>query len=753
MLDQYIHETDINGDDTEGLCLDESDRESDIQPSLVPTASILAFGGSLSRMMKCKFSGRKGKKVYSDERLNALECRHCGTKGHTLNNCINKAARPVNDTPWVRELLQKPAFHIERLTKDKSWQEVQEIIEREGELHNRGNPWMHSTLRRDMLRKNLGYWYVIGANQTVLSWLGYGVPMRFLTEPDHYRFRNHEVSMVGHEQFVKDEHAVRVADGSFVKLDPVKDKLQVRIINPIMISVNKKGKPRMCHDMRWPNGYLPHVDFRMETLAKELADVVAPGDELLSIDIATAYYSVPLHPDAQPYLCWEYDGIIYRPTVIVFGVSPAPQVFTKIMRPWMSLCRSVRVKLMGMIDDYLFSVIRSEAPALAIFIRYSLTRLGWQLNEKCQLTPQPRLTILGMIVDTSKMIVEAPAEKVRDALTLVRRALVLGSGQQWIDVSLLQQLCGKLQSMVLALPGVRVFTRALYGLIAKALEVDRIPRYKVHLEEYDASIDELLFWQQRLSPKFNGLPIHVRAASVKMWVDASDIGWGGEVMGQQYHGQLKVEEVSRSSTRRELIGLVTLGQQAVELIRNQHVHVYMDSYPAICNLTAGGGPKPDLVEAVKQWFQFCETNGITATYEWIPREQNVTADRYSKMAAIQYQLLDGVEIVIRNWLSTVCGDSARAATIPLFIPNFNVIPLRLESIIMNMSEAILITPQWMSQSWWPTVMTHRITSMYLGSIERVLVPTQLQWTRGWKMEAHWMKGRRRMTVTAPMRNC
>ena len=53
-----------------------------------------------------------------------------------------------------------------------------------------------------------------------------------------------------------------------------------------------------------------------------------------------AYYSVPLHPDAQIYLCWEYDGVVYRPAIIVFGVSPAPQVFTKIVKPWMTVTQS-----------------------------------------------------------------------------------------------------------------------------------------------------------------------------------------------------------------------------------------------------------------------------------------------------------------------------------------------------------------------------------------------------------------------------
>ena len=719
--------------------------------SNIPLPPLLRFGGSLTRMMQRKFSGRKGKKVYSDERLMKLACKHCHTRGHTIDICINRAAEMSGEDTagaWVQALIDRSPFHLERLTDGRSWEEIEIIIEREGAVFNAGNPWLKSELRRDRLRKNLGYWYVIGANPTVLSWLGFGVPLRFLTEPEAYAFQNHTKSIEGHEDFVRQEHTMHEKDGSFVRMTAETSRVgAVRIINPIMVSVNKKNKPRMCHDMRWPNGYLPHVDFRMETLQRELADVVAEGDVLLSIDLAKAYYSVPLHPDAQAYLCWVWDGKTYKPTVLVFGVSPAPHVFTKIMRPWMQLCRSSLVKLMGMIDDYLFSVQPSRALALARFARFSLQRLGWELNDKCQLVPQPRLCILGMIVDAAKMIVEAPVEKVKEARQLIERILNTSWRCQYVDVSLFQQVCGKLQSMALALPGVRVFTRALYVLIARAVDETRVPRFKIHPNEYVDSIDELLFWRERLCAEFNGLPIHVRDAGVKIWVDASDIGWGGEVLGKQYAGELPLREVGHSSTRRELMALLLLAREAQADIQHQRVHILMDSAPAICNLIAGGGSKENLVQAVKEWFHFCERHSIIATYEWIPRELNTVADRYSKLAATQYEMCDGVENFIRTWLRSQPLDSERAATIPLFIPNFNVIPLRLESILMNMSEAVMLTPQWTSQSWWPTLIKHRLSSIYLGGIARVLKPTVdtgSTWNRQWKMEAHWIRGRRKI---------
>jgi hypothetical protein len=328
---------------------------------------------------------------------------------------------------------------------------------------------------------------------------------------------------------------------------------------------------------------------------------------------------------------------------------------------------------------------------------------------------------------------------------MVMKVLALHQQGKWIDVSLLQQLCGKLQAMSLALPGVRVFTRALYALIARALEEDRTPRYKVMLSEYERSIDEITHWSQRLNANYNGLPIHLRTGNTKMWVDASDIGWGGEVNGKCFSGTLPIEEIQNSSARRELVGLLKLAEAAIDEIKNERVHVLMDSANAICNLLSGGGSKENLTDAVKAWVRFCEQHSITPTYQWIKREENQTADRYSKLPTIQYKLQSGVESAVRQWLEQVCHHPQRAATMPIFIPNFNVIPLRLESILMNMSEAVLIIPQWRSKSWWPTLLSHRVDSFYMGHIDRVLIreSEETRWNRHWTMEAHWLKGRRR----------
>ena len=62
------------------------------------------------------------------------------------------------------------------------------IMEEKGRSWNTGNPWEGSEKIYDQLRARLGYWRAIGASNSVISWLGYGVPMKFIREPKYRVF-------------------------------------------------------------------------------------------------------------------------------------------------------------------------------------------------------------------------------------------------------------------------------------------------------------------------------------------------------------------------------------------------------------------------------------------------------------------------------------------------------------------------------------------------------------------------------------
>ena len=123
------------------------------------------------------------------------------------------------------------------------WQEL-------GQQLNEGNPWSASKERRDRLRQKLGYWKAMGADNTVLSWIAYGVKLEFASEPEHLTFGNHR-SYDMHVDFVDKEHQAHLEDGSFIEVRAE----DVLVGNPLQVEQNSKGKLRMCVDLRWPNAY------------------------------------------------------------------------------------------------------------------------------------------------------------------------------------------------------------------------------------------------------------------------------------------------------------------------------------------------------------------------------------------------------------------------------------------------------------------------------------------------------------------
>ena len=149
------------------------------------------------------------------------------------------------------------------------------------------------------------------------------MPTRFLSEPTKQRFK-HNPTMYAHMEHVHAEHEKHLKDGSFVWLS----EEDAMILNPLQVEI-RKGKKRMVADCRFPNGFMPDMQFKLESLALNVPDLIRQGYVMFTTDIEKAYYSVPLNRKAWPFACWEYKGGIIACTILMFGWATAPFVFTK----------------------------------------------------------------------------------------------------------------------------------------------------------------------------------------------------------------------------------------------------------------------------------------------------------------------------------------------------------------------------------------------------------------------------------------
>ena len=68
--------------------------------------------------------------------------------------------------------------------------------------------------------------------------------------------------------------------------------------------------------------------FRMETIQSVLLSV-RQGDWMASIDLQEAYLQVPVHQESRRFLRFVAHGRTYQFKALCFGLSTAPQVFTR----------------------------------------------------------------------------------------------------------------------------------------------------------------------------------------------------------------------------------------------------------------------------------------------------------------------------------------------------------------------------------------------------------------------------------------
>jgi hypothetical protein len=739
---------------------------------------------SLRRMIAEHFHGKK--KILSEVHTHEQVCERCAKRGHEARACPDQTQREEQDASdadrWVRKLLKTPRVCIAEVNRGLTLEQGMTQWLKRGREMNKDNPWVGSTRKEDALRAQLGYHKAMGMSAVHLGWIGFGVPLHFVTAkpPAPIAFRNHRSAME-EAAFVDAEHEANSAAGSYVEVH----REQLRGICPLQVEKNSSGKLRLCQDLRWINGHLPNVEFRMESLHTELGDVVQPADKLLTTDIEKAYYCLPLHPDAQAYLGWQWRGKYYMPTCLVFGLSTAPRIFTKIMRPMMAFMRSLGVRVLGMIDDYMWAAKADKMKGLREAVKQVMTGLGWKLNAKCVWEPSDEVLMLGMLINTKEFVVKAPSKKIQAAHHNIRKLMAWtkrargDANVRLPNLRAVQRVTGQLMSMMLALPAVRVFTRALYRCIAVAqgeVEAARMhgtqPSYEVRLS--DEAMEELTFWSTRVFTH-NALTISSRENQIEvlLWSDASDVGWGGEAMGVQAgsaaalagsetqqlwqpttetrnmeHGGLPFAEIATSSTRRELVGLLELAKTPtiLEQLKQKRVKIFMDSQPALCNLINGGGPKPDLTSAVQEWTKFCELHAIKAVYEWVPRAANWRADKASKLHAQQYNLRStAIENRIREGLGAQIGsERVRMERVPMFLPMFHQVDARVEMIRAGLLEAIIVVPVWpagASNDWYRRVEHHSIGSMAVGTAKQTYIEAP-QTGHDEQLRAFWLPGRR-----------
>ena len=109
------------------------------------------------------------------------------------------------------------------------------------------------------------------------------------------------------------------------------------IVNPLTVSVQAKGKKRLSLVLRHINLHVYEQKFKFGNL-HTINNTFAKDFFVFSFDLKSVYHHVDIFPDHRKYLAFSCEFVpghtrFFQFTVLPFGLSRAPYIFTKLLKP------------------------------------------------------------------------------------------------------------------------------------------------------------------------------------------------------------------------------------------------------------------------------------------------------------------------------------------------------------------------------------------------------------------------------------
>jgi hypothetical protein len=691
----------------------------------------------LFKMMQRRGYNNTTKIIYDPKKYS---CSFCKQIGHSYSACLLRETEPIDAErhPFVETLMRTPQisstiFH--HLTLEEAKDKFMTL----GNAFNESNPWKNSTSHRQKLLSRLGFWKAIGADKRLLTWIAYGLPLRFQIEPEAVEHPNPK-SFNKYSEWAHSEIDKQIA------LD------RYRVVNPDFpfvvhpTDVLARTKPDGSLKMRrvdatlWINAHTASHQFKMET-NKCLPSILSRGDYTFIIDLTDCYYQFSMETRARPYCCYSDGKRLICSLVLLMGMKPASLWVGKACAPILRFFRALKIACTNFIDDWCGGDRPDRAHLTRQFMIHVLVSLGFSINMvKSATPPSPSTLYLGAIHHTDILMWTIPISKIDKAITMIDTIVFNDSNLLPTLVSLFRTLIGTLSSFCLALPNIHLWLHHAH----KQNSPDLFP-------------DDLIFVNRSAIADFKELPsilrtrngahFSTRSPNFNLMVDAGEVGIGEKfaIPGQlpTVDGEpLPIEEIGTSSTRRELIAAITYIKKHANLMtigtsatQPTTLRLVMDSQASVKAIIKGSSPKPLVNDALKTISNLCYDFNLRIAPDWTPREDNGTSDWYSKIWADNRKLL--INEFMRRLITATFGSQFR-----LIFPEFGKLPFffrrRSTNITPNIP-VILVHPVWPKQPWWPTLLSLRSHHIELGVYSQLITTLDPAQSRSpipnWKFSA------------------
>ena len=274
----------------------------------------------------------------------------------------------------------------------------------------------------------------------------------------------------------------------------------------------------------------------METLNAVLL-LIEKDCYMASIDLQDAYYSINIDDSFRKFLRFYWNSTLYEFTCLPNGLSCAPRIFTKILKPiYENLRQKGLISVYYLDDSWLMGNSFEECSNNASETSQLLSRAGFIINEtKSVITPSQHINFLGFCLNSIKMNITLPQEK-RDNVSQLCDEI---SSLKFFKIRFLAKFIGVLVSCLPAVKHGELYYRYLEQNCNNALKkskgnFDGITSLNV------LAWNEVNWWKGCIHKVENDIVIP--PPELFITTDASLLGWGAVYEGKSSGGQWNEEE-------------------------------------------------------------------------------------------------------------------------------------------------------------------------------------------------------------------
>ena len=392
---------------------------------------------------------------------------------------------------------------------------------------------------------------------------------------------------------------------------------------------------RLIHDCSMPprlgvNSYI-EIDKQHFSTIDDAVKLITPNCFIAKIDLRHAYRSVPVHPSNYKALGLKWlfssaSSFTYMvDTRLPFGSRSAPGIFHRITQSVRRMMENRGYTVIVYLDDFLV-IAPTQAECLLAYntLCALLVNLGFSLSKNKLVPPCQKLTFLGIEIDTIKLSLSLPAEKLEALKDFIKVFLL----RKRASKRQLQQLAGRLNWACKVVFGGRTFLRRILDLMNTMLTSASQCRLTLEFHR------DLEWWDEFLST-FNGLCDFLDQRPVTgLHTDACTSGLGAYFNQDWFYLHFLAEAPSLYGLHinyKEALCIVFSAFRWASVWRNKKVVVYCDNTAAVAMINKGTTKNGLMMFFRRQLFWLSAQYNFRLQVIHIPGAHNTIADHISRL--------------------------------------------------------------------------------------------------------------------------